>query len=139
MNDRISVTSIQGMSITSSLEHISSPSPMKCLFQIARRRRTSRIFTTTEVNTEIKLLISANLVLESHDETHSRASDDPKRHLPKGQVRQRNGFKLLYTTKTSQSMNNFKTNLEQQLTNLDAQALLKPDEVVTYIRYIHFR
>jgi len=53
---------------------------MKCLFQIARRRRTSRIFTTNVVQ---KLLTSDTLVIISHDETHLIASEWPKIHLAK--------------------------------------------------------
>ena len=49
-------------------------SPVKFLCQIARRRRTSRTFTTNEFIIVRKLLASATLVLKSHDETHSRAS-----------------------------------------------------------------
>ena len=59
-------------------------SPMKFLFQIARRRRTSRIFTTNVLNIERKLLTSATLVFKSHDETHSIASEYPNVHLAKG-------------------------------------------------------
>ena len=62
-------------------------SPMKFLFQIARRRRTSRIFTTDKVNSVKKLLTSAALVLNSHDETHSIASELTNIHLLKGWVR----------------------------------------------------
>ena len=49
--------------------------PMKSLFQIARRRKTSRIFTTNEFNVVNKLLTSATLVLKTHDRTHSIASE----------------------------------------------------------------
>ena len=57
-------------------------SPVKSLFQIARRRRTSRVFTTNEFNNVKNLLASAILVLESHDETHSTNSG-PIMHLAK--------------------------------------------------------
>jgi len=59
-------------------------SPVKSLFQIARRRKIIRIFTTNEFNTVRKLLTSDTLVLKSHDETHSRASENPNVHLEKG-------------------------------------------------------
>ena len=62
-------------------------SPMKFLFQIARRRRTRRIFTTNVFNVERNLLTSATLVSRSNDETHSVTSEDPNVHLAKGQVR----------------------------------------------------
>jgi len=55
-------------------------SPIKSLFQIARRRRTSRIFTTNEFNVVVNLFTSATVVLESH-ETHSMASENLNRHL----------------------------------------------------------
>ena len=58
--------------------------PMKFLFQIARRRRTSKIFTSNIFNVECKLLTSATLVFKSHDETHSIASEYPNVHLAKG-------------------------------------------------------
>lgn len=57
--------------------------PMKSLFQTARRHRTSRILTTNEVNTVIRLPISATVVLKNHDKAHSISSDHPKRHLEK--------------------------------------------------------
>jgi len=59
-------------------------SPMKSLFQIARMRRTNRIFITNEVNIVMNLLTSTTLILENHDKTHMTASVDPKRHLIKG-------------------------------------------------------
>jgi len=46
-------------------------SPIQSLFQIARRRKIIRIFTTNEFNIVRKLLTSDTLVLQSHDETHS--------------------------------------------------------------------
>jgi len=60
---------------------------MKSLLQIARRRRTSRIFTANEFNIIKNLLTSVTLVLKSHDETHSIHSDAPKIHLAIGEVR----------------------------------------------------
>jgi len=60
---------------------------MKFLFQIARRRRTSRVFITNVFNIERKLLTSDTPVFESHDETHSMTSEDPNVHLAKGWVR----------------------------------------------------
>jgi len=62
-------------------------SPMKSLLQIARRRRTSRIFTANEFNIIKNLLTSATLVLKSHDETHSIYSGAPKIRLAIGEVR----------------------------------------------------
>ena len=59
-------------------------SPMKSLFQIARMRRTNRIFITNEVNIVMNLLTPTTLILENHDKTHMTASVDPKRHLIKG-------------------------------------------------------
>jgi|GEM_PF-6362422 len=59
-------------------------SPLKSLFQIARRRRISRIFTTNEVNVEMNLLTSAALVLNSRAKTYSIDIDPPIRHLAKG-------------------------------------------------------
>jgi len=56
---------------------------MKSLFQIARRRRTNRVFTTNEFNVMMNLLTSATLVFESHDETYS-IPVVPKIHLAKG-------------------------------------------------------
>ena len=67
-------------------------SPMKFLFQIARRRRTSKIFTTNIFNVESNLLTSATLVFKSHDETHWVASGYPNVHLAKGQVRASSGY-----------------------------------------------
>ena len=58
-------------------------SPIKFLFQIARRRRTSRIFTTNVFNIERKLLTSDTLVFKSHDETYLTASEYPNVHLAK--------------------------------------------------------
>ena len=46
-------------------------SPVKSLFQIARRRKIIRIFTTDEFNILRKLLTSDTLILKSHDETDS--------------------------------------------------------------------
>ena len=43
---------------------------MKSLFQIARRRRTNKIFTINVFNVAKSLLTLATLVLNSHDETH---------------------------------------------------------------------
>jgi len=62
-------------------------SPMTFLFQIARRRRTSKIFTTNIFNVERNLLTSATLVFKSHDETHLIAEKYPNVHLAKWQVR----------------------------------------------------
>jgi len=59
-------------------------SPIKFLFQIARRRRTSRIFTTNVFNVERNLLTSATLVSKSYDETHSTTSEYPNVHLAMG-------------------------------------------------------
>jgi len=59
-------------------------SPIKSLFQIAWRRRTSRLFATNEFNIVKKLLMSANLVLKSNDKTHPVASEFPNIHLEKG-------------------------------------------------------
>jgi len=56
---------------------------MQCLFQIVRRRRTSRIFTTTKFNNAQKLLTSDTLVIISRDETHLIASEWPNIHLAK--------------------------------------------------------
>jgi len=67
-------------------------SPMKSLFQIARRRRTSKIFTTNVFNNVKDLLTSATPVLKSHGETHSIASEDPTIHLTKGCVRARSKY-----------------------------------------------
>ena len=58
--------------------------PIKSLFQIARRRRTSRLFTTNKFNVDKKLLTSATTILQSHDDTHSGASESPNIHLAKG-------------------------------------------------------
>jgi len=92
MKYRISVTRIEIMNMTSLLAHFLALSPMRFLFQIAWRHRTSRIFTSNEVNTVMDLLTSAILVLESHDKTHSVASSPPKRHLMNGNVRQINRY-----------------------------------------------
>ena len=59
-------------------------SPMGSLLQIARRRRTSRLFTTNVFNTVKKLLTSAASIIESHDETHLSAREYPNVHLAKG-------------------------------------------------------
>jgi len=74
-------------------------SPMKSLFQIARRRSTRRIFTINEVNIAKNLLTSAILVLESHNKTYSVGSVSPNIHLEKGQGKQQ--IHLTHTTKTS--------------------------------------
>jgi len=58
--------------------------PIKSLFQITQRCRTSRTFTTNIFNIVKKLLISATLVLKSYDKTHSKASESPYVHLAKG-------------------------------------------------------
>ena len=58
-------------------------SPIKSLFQIARRRRTSRVFTTNKFNIDKKLLTSATTILKNHDDTHSIASESPNIHLAK--------------------------------------------------------
>ena len=58
-------------------------SPIKSLLQIARRRRTSKIFTTNAFNI-VKNLLTSALVIKSHDEAHSIASEDPNLHLAKG-------------------------------------------------------
>ena len=59
-------------------------SPIKSLFQITQRCRTSRTFTTNIFNIVKKLLISATLVLKSYDKTYSKASESPYVHLAKG-------------------------------------------------------
>jgi len=59
-------------------------SPMRSLLQIARRRRTSRLFTTNVFNTVEKLLTSATVIIKSCDETHSPARKYPNVHLEKG-------------------------------------------------------
>jgi len=66
-------------------------SPIRSLFQIARRRRTSKIFTTNVFNKLKDLLTSATPVLKSHDETHSIASEE-NIHLAKGWVRARSKY-----------------------------------------------
>ena len=66
-------------------------SPIKSLLQIARRRRTSKIFTTNAFNI-VKNLLTSALVIKSHDEAHSIASEDPNIHLAKGCVRARNKY-----------------------------------------------
>jgi len=58
--------------------------PIKFLLQIARRRRTNRIFTINELNVVKKLSTSAALVLKGHDETHSPTRKYPNVHLAKG-------------------------------------------------------
>jgi len=58
-------------------------SPMKSLFQIAQRHKTSRIFTTNAFNVVKKLFTSATLVLKSYDETHLRTNVQPNVHLAK--------------------------------------------------------
>jgi len=62
-------------------------SPNKSLFQIARRRRTRRLFTTNKFRVAMNLLSSATLVLKGHDETHSVTSIRPNVHLARRQVR----------------------------------------------------
>lgn len=84
MKYRINVTIIQ---IIINVICFLALSPTISLFQIARRRRTSKIFTPNEVDTEMNILISVTLLLMSHDETHSKANENPNRRLAKGQVR----------------------------------------------------
>jgi len=67
-------------------------SPVKSLFQIARRRKIIRIFTTNVFNIVRKLLTSDTLVLKSHAETHSIASESPNVHLAKEWVRARSKY-----------------------------------------------
>jgi len=57
---------------------------MKSLFQIARMRSTSKIFTTNVFNNVKNLLTSDTLVLKSYDGTYSVASVWPTVHLAKG-------------------------------------------------------
>jgi len=72
-------------------------SPIKSLFQITQRYKTSRTFTTNIFNIVKKLLISATLVLKSHDETYLKASKSPNIHLAKGRSEQAaNTFDLYY-------------------------------------------
>jgi len=61
--------------------------PIKSLFQIARRRRISRLFTTNKFNVDNNLLISATTILKNLDETYLIASILPNKHLAKGNVR----------------------------------------------------
>jgi len=57
--------------------------PIKSLFQIARRRRTSRTFATNKFNVDKNLLISATTILLNHDDTHFTVSEPPNIHLAK--------------------------------------------------------
>jgi len=63
-------------------------SPIKSLFQIAQRHKTSRIFTTSIFNVVKKLLVSVALVFSIHDKTHPRASEFPNIHLADGKSEQ---------------------------------------------------
>jgi len=66
MKYRISVTRFQEKSIYQvHWQMLLALSPIKSLFQIARRRRTSRIFTTDEFNVVKRLLTSAAPVLKN--------------------------------------------------------------------------
>jgi len=67
-------------------------SPVKSMFQIARRRKIIRIFTTNVFNIVRKLLTSDTLVLSSHAETHLVASESPNVHLAKEWVRARSKY-----------------------------------------------
>jgi len=83
MKYRISVTRVQKKSIQWVQWHtLLALSPVRSLSQIARRRRTSRIFTTDEFNVVENLLTLAAVVLKSQDETHS-TDTALKRHLVK--------------------------------------------------------
>ena len=62
-------------------------SPIKSLFQIARRRRTNKIFTTNVFNNLRKLLTSDAVVHKSHDGTYSVINELPNIHLAKEYVR----------------------------------------------------
>jgi len=79
MKHTISVTSIQNQ--YNKWHMFLALSPNIFLFQIARSRKTSRLFTINVVNVVKNLLASVTLVLESHGETHWRASEYPNIHL----------------------------------------------------------
>ena len=67
-------------------------SPIRSLFQIARRRSTSKIFTIDILNVVTNLLTSDTLILKSHGKTHSVLSVKPNVHLEKGLVRATNKY-----------------------------------------------
>ena len=85
MKYTINVTRIQKHQYSKSMNTFFSP--IKSLFQIAQRCRTSKIFTTNVFNSSKILLTSVTLVLKSHDETHSIPSEPINVHLAKEYVR----------------------------------------------------
>jgi len=97
IKNRISVTRIQENQYDKSISSVFLAfSPMKSLFQIARRRRTSRLFATNAFNNMMNLLTSAVQVFKSHDETHSVASEYPNIHLAKGSDQAENIFDIYH-------------------------------------------
>jgi len=64
--------------------HVYARVPIKSLFQIARRRKTSSIFSANGANTKLlRLLTLATLAFVSYDQTHAMSSTWPKVHLMK--------------------------------------------------------
>ena len=77
-------------------------SPIKSLFQIAQRYRTSRIFTNNVFKIVKNLLILAILILKTHN---SLGNFEISKYTPdKGVDQSKHKIHLTCTTKTSQSM-----------------------------------